>query len=187
VILNNSILRYASITIFCFVALTGTAMSAELFKQGPSVFNYNFLELKYLDADGGDGLGLVGSGDIRPNIALRVDYAEAGSGNVDVDALRLGATYYIQSQAYRQADWNFAAGLDRVEDEGGIFLSAGTRYALNDVIELNGALELSTVFDTDLSVRLAGLYEISPGFSAFLETELSDDSGIGLGVRFYWR
>jgi hypothetical protein len=84
VILNNSILRYASITIFCFVALTGTAMSAELFKQGPSVFNYNFLELKYLDADGGDGLGLVGSGDIRPNIALRVDYAEAGSGNVDV-------------------------------------------------------------------------------------------------------
>ena len=185
--MNKATLHYISITIICFVALTGNAMSAELFKQGPSVFNYNFLELKYLDADAGDGLGLVGSGDIRPNIALRVDYAEAGSGNVDVDALRLGASYYIQSQTFRQADWNFAAGLDRVEDEGGIFLSAGTRYALNDVIELSGVLELRTVLDTDLSVSLAGLYEISPGFSAFLETKLSDDSGIGLGVRFYWR
>lgn len=185
--MNNAILRYASVTLLCFATLTSTTVSAQLFKQGPSVFNYNFLELKYLDADGADGLGLVGSGDIRPNIALRVDYSEVGSGGVDADALRLGATYYIQSQTYRQLDWNVAGGLDRIDDEGGIFLSAGGRYALNDVIELNGIAELSTAFDTDLSIRLAGFYEISPGFSAFLETELSDNSGIGLGVRFYWR
>lgn len=161
-----------------------SAFASELFSKGPSVFNYNFVEIKYYDADGTDGFGLVGSGDIRENIALRVNYINADNGN---DGLRLGVTYYKQSQDFPRADLNFSAGLDRVEDEGGIFVSAGTRYAFNDIIELNAAVELNTVFDTDLNILLAGLYEVSPGFSILLETNLGDDSVIALGARFYWR
>ncbi len=185
--MNNAIFRYTSATVIAIALLTGNASAAELFKKGPSVFNYNFVELKYIDADGADGLGLVGSADIRPNIALRVDYSKLEERGFDADGLRLGATYYIQSQAYPQADWNFAAGLDRVEDEGGIFLSAGTRYALSDVIELNASLTLATVFDTDLTISVAGFYELSPGLSAFVETDFGDGSAIALGARFYWR
>ncbi|MEM7259114.1 MAG: hypothetical protein AAF404_17190, partial [Pseudomonadota bacterium] len=158
--------------------------AADLFAKGPSVFNYNFAEVKYIDGDGADGFALVGSGDIKDNIALRVNYI---SGDNDVDALRLGATYYKQSQRYPRADLNLSAGLDRVEDEGGIFASIGTRYAFNDVIELNAAIELNTVGDTDLDILLAGFYELSPGFSALLETNIGDDTAIALGVRFYWR
>ncbi len=174
----------AAASLLAVSSLYSASHAADLFSKGPSVFNYNFAEIKYLDADGADGFGLTGSGDIRDNIALRVDYLSADNDN---DALRLGATYYKQSQRYPRADLNFSAGLDRVEDEGGIFASVGTRYAFNDVIELNAALEFNTVFDTDLNILLAGLYEVSPGFSALLQTSLGDDSVIGLGVRFYWR
>jgi hypothetical protein len=165
-------------------ALFAQPAYAEIFKKGPSVFNYNLVELKYFDADGVDGFSLVGAGDIRDNIALRVNYVRADS---DADGLRFGAVYYIQSQSYPRADLNFAAGLDRVEDESGVYASAGTRYAFSDVIELNAAVELTTVVDTDLNIQLGGLYELSPGFSALLETTLGDNSAISIGARFYWR
>lgn len=164
--------------------MSGTAVAETFFAKGPSVFNYNFVEIKYIDAEGADGFGLVGSGDIKDNIALRVDYI---SGDNDTDALRLGATYYKQSQRYPRADLNLSAGLDRVEDEGGIFASVGTRYAFNDLIELNAAIELNTVGDTDLDILLGGFYEVSAGFSALLETNIGDNTAIALGVRFYWR
>lgn len=168
--------------------VAGNAISAELFKKGPSVFNYNFAEIKYLDGENGaDGIGLTGSGDIQQNIAIRVDFARVSVGSFDSNSLRLGGTYYKQSEAFPQADMVFSGGFDRYEDESGLFLSAGTRYAVNDALELNGTIILSTAFDTDISLALAGLYEVSPGFSAFVETEVGDGSALALGVRFYWR
>ena len=68
-----------------------------------------------------------------------------------------------------------------------MFISVGARYAVNDALEVNGALELSTLFDTDLTARIAALYEVSTGFAALVETEIGDDTAIGLGLRFYWR
>ena len=167
-------------------------VAAELLKKGPSVFNYNFVEAKYIDADGSDGFGLTGSADIRDNIALRVDFSQLSSGRFDATGLRLGGTYYIQSQAYPQADWVFGGGLDRYDfdlggDDSGLFFSAGIRYAINDAMEANASVELTTAGDTDITINLAGLYEVAPGFSALLATDIGDDSAIALGVRFYWR
>lgn len=168
--------------------ISGNTFAAELFKKGPSVFNYNFAELKYIDGDGGlDGFGITGSGDIQQNIALRVDYAKLSAGSFDSDSLRLGGTYYIQSQAYPQADLVFSGGFDRVSDESGLYVSAGARYAVSDPLEVNASIELTTAFDTDINLSLAGLYEVSPGFSAFAETTMGDGTAISLGVRFYWR
>lgn len=160
----------------------GATSAQDVFKNGPSVFNYNFVELKYLDADGGEGIGLVGSGDIRENIALRFDYLDANG-----DSLRLGATYYRQSMRYPRADLNFSAGIDRIEDEGGVFAAVGGRYALSDPIELNATIELNTIVDTDLNVQLGGFYEFSPGLSGLLQATLGDNTVISVGVRFYWR
>lgn len=178
----TSPVRISSLCIL-LLSVVHNSHAADLFKKGPSVFNYNFAEVAYIDAGSADGFDLVGSGDIQQNIAIRVDFSSVES----ADGLRLGATYYIQSQTYPQADWNFSAGLDRVESEGGAFISAGTRYALNDLIELNATMQLTTIGDTDLSFHVAGLYEISPGFSAFAGTEIGGGSATRLGVRFYWR
>lgn len=185
---NAHILKniFAAICSFSFF-VSGYAGAAELFKKGPSVFNYNFAEVKYVDADGADGFSLTGSGDIQQNIALRVDFTTLSAGGVNFDTLRLGANYYIQSQAYPQADWVFGGGFDRHESESGIFVSGGGRYALSDAMEINGSVELNTTFDTDIILKLAALYEVSPGFSASLGGDFGDGSAISLGVRFYWR
>lgn len=192
--MSNAHIRKNTLVAVCGLLLLATSGpgAAEFLKKGPSVFNYNFLEAKYIDADGFDGLGLTGSGDIKQNIAVRVDFTQLSSGRFDSSALRLGGTYYIQSQAYPQADWVFGAGLDRYSfdgggDDSGLFLSAGTRYAINDAMEANATVELTTAGDTDITIRLAGLYEVSTGFSATLGTDIGDDTGISLGVRFYWR
>lgn len=167
------------------------AMAQQFLRTGPNVFNYNYVELKFLDVGSADGFGLVGSADIKPNVALNVEYVALSVGSFDSNILRLGATNYIGSISYDQADWVYAAGLDFAGGDGsndiGLFISAGARYAVNDALEVNGALEVSTLFDTDLTARIAAIYEVSTGFAALIETEIGDDTAIGLGLRFYWR
>lgn len=190
---NTHIRKHALATITSLILLTTSVPgAAEFLKKGPSVFNYNFLEAKYIDADGSDGFGFTASADIQQNIALRADYTQLSAGRFDATALRFGGTYYIQSQAYPQADWVFSGGFDRYDfdlggDDSGLFFSAGTRYALNDKMEANAAIEVTTAGDTDITIKLAGLYEVAAGFSALLETDIGDDSAIALGFRFYWR
>ena len=166
-------------------------VAQDFLRTGPHVFNYNYVELKYLDVDNADGFGFVGSADIKPNLALKVEYSALSVGSFDSNILRLGATNYIGSTIYRQADWVFDAGLDFAGGDGsndtGLFISGGARYAVNDALEVNGAFELSTLFDTDLTARVAALYEVSTGFAALVEAEIGDDTAIGLGLRFYWR
>ena len=175
---------FATIGTFCLIFASGNS-AAQLLKKGPSVFNYNFVELKILDSD---GFGLTGSADIQPNIAIRVDFSEIDTDRFgDGSALRFGGTYYIQSKSYPQADWVFGAGLENFNSDTGLFISAGTRYAINDALEVNGAIELTTIGDVDFSLNLAALYEFSTGFSGFVGTNISDNSQLLLGVRFYWR
>lgn len=174
----------AAVSTGCLLIACGNS-NAELLKKGPSVFNYNFVEVKLLDSD---GFGLTGSADIKENIAIRVDFTEIDTGPFgDSSALRLGGSYYIQSKSYPQADWVFSAGLDSFSSETGLFLSAGTRYAIDDALEINGAVELTTIGDTDITLELAALYEFSPGFSGFAAVDVGDDTQLALGVRFYWR
>ena len=80
------------------------AMAQKFLRTGPNVFNYNFVELKYLDVGSADGFGLVGSADIKPNVALKVEYASLNVGSFDSNILRLGAANYIGSVSYDQAD-----------------------------------------------------------------------------------
>ncbi|OED39079.1 hypothetical protein AB833_16170 [Chromatiales bacterium (ex Bugula neritina AB1)] len=171
---------------------TATAHASNFFKEGPSVFNYNYAELKFLDLDSADGLSFSGSADIKKNIAINVEYANLSDGPADLDLLTFGSAFYRQSARYKKADYILAAGLQYLSGNGsdsdtGIFISAGTRYAVNNSMEANAAMKLNTTGDTDLSLHLAGLYEFTPGFSGLIETDIGDDTSFGLGVRFYWR
>lgn len=177
--------------ITCALTFSTQSHALDFLRTGAHVFNYNYAELKYVDVDDADGLALVGSADFRPNLALRVEYTALSAGSFDLDVLRLGATNYIGSTTYKQADWVFQAGLDIAggdgDDDTGIYLSGGTRYAVSDALEVNGTLEVSTLFDTDLTAQIAALYEISTGFAALAELEFGDDTALSLGIRFYWR
>lgn len=187
----SSRLGKLAISIACALFLSNLALAASFLQTGPHVFNYNFAEIKYLDVENADGFAIAGSADIRPNIALKVQYAALSEGRFDRDILRLGVSNYVGTAAYSQADWVFETGLDIADGDGdsdtGLYLSGGTRYAINDALEVNGTLEFSTVYDSELTIRLAALYEVSTGFAALVETEIGDESSIGVGVRFYWR
>lgn len=168
------------------------ATAADLLKTGPSVFNYNYADLTYIDDDGADGLGLRFSADIRDNYAIQVGYSRLSAGRFDASSVSGGIAYHIEAANYRgKADWVFDLGFQTVDgvfdDETGLYAGAGMRYAVNEALEVNGSVNLTTVFDTDLSLNLRALYEVATGFSALLETNLGDGSGIGLGLRFYWR
>lgn len=173
------------------LAFTQSA-SAQLLRNGPSVFNYNYFDALYLDSDGADGLGLLFSADIRDNYALQVGYARLTEGRFDADTVTGGVAYHIETANYQgRADWVLDLGFQIVDAEGvdetGLYAGAGMRFAVNDALELNGSLNLTTAFDTDLSVNLRALYEVATGFSALLETDIGDGTALGVGLRYYWR
>ena len=183
--------RAAAFVALCSL-LFNSAHAADLLKNGPSVFNYNYAEAVYLNDDNADGIGLRFSADIRENYALLFEYARLSDNGFDVAGLSGGVVYHIEAARFPgRADWVFEAGVVFVDAEGiddtGVSLGGGVRYAVNDALEVNGMLGLSTVFDTDVTLNLRALYEVSTGFSALLETDLGDGSTLGLGVRFYWR
>lgn len=167
------------------------AQAEGLLKSGPSVFNYDYVDLEYIDNDGADGFGLRFSADFKENLAVQVGYSKLSAGRLDFDTLSGGVAYHIQTSNYPQADWVFDAGLQTADsgfnDDTGLYLGAGIRYAVNDALEVNGSVNLNTIGDTDLNINLRALYEVATGFSALLETNIADDSAIGLGLRFYWR
>ena len=169
-----------------------SATAAELLKNGPSVFNYNFADVLYLNDESADGIGLRFSADIRENYAVQFSYGRVSDGGFDQDTLAGGVAYHIAAARFPgKADWVLDAGLVFVDVEGiddtGLFVNGGIRYAVNEPLEVNAALGISTVFDTDVNLLLRALYEVSKGFSAFVETDIGSDSSLGLGVRFYWR
>lgn len=172
--------------------LTFSQASAQLLRNGPSVFNYNYIDLLYLDSDGVDGLGLLFSADIRDNYALQVGYARLSEGRLDADTVSGGVAYHIETANYQgKADWVFDLGFEIADvegiDETGLYAGAGIRYSVTNALEVNGSLNLSTTFDTDLSLNLAALYEVATGFSALIQTDIGDGTAFGVGLRFYWR
>lgn len=186
----NKLATLGAIAFLSSSFFTTSANAEGLLKSGPSVFNYNYVDLEYLDRNSNDGFALRFSADFKPNYAFNVGYSKLGSGRRDIDFLSAGVTYHIQTANYPQADWVFDAGFQSVDagsDDSGLLLGAGIRYAMNDALELNGTLNLTTVGDTDLAINIRALYEVATGFSALLETDIGDNSALGLGLRFYWR
>jgi len=183
-------LLIAALVTGCSICLN-SAYADSLLKTGPSVFNYDYADLIYVDDDA-NGLGLRFSADIRDNYALQIGYTRLSAGRFDYDTLSGGVAYHIEAAKYRgKADWVFDAGFQTADaaglDETGLYLGAGMRYAVNDALEVNGAVNLNTIFDTDLTLNLRALYEVATGFSALLETGIGDGSSLAVGLRFYWR
>ncbi len=168
-----------------------TVLAQDFLKSGPSVFNYNYVDVAYLDSDDSDAIGIRFSADFKENLAFNAAFLK--NNDFDANLLSVGATYHIQTTNYPKADWIFSAGIARISGddirntETGFDLSGGLRYGLSDELELNGQLSLSTLGETDLTITLRALYEVATGFSAFVETDIGDGSGIGIGGRFYWR
>lgn len=181
----------SAVTALTLSGIVSTAHADGFLKTGPSVFNYDNIDLTFIDADIFNGVGVSVSTEFKENYAIRVGYSQLEVEDADADALDLGVDYHIQSARYPRADWVFGAGLQKIDtelsDETGLDLRAGIRYAMTDALELSSSFIVQTVEDTDVGLNLTALYEITTGFSGLVQTNISDDSSLGLGLRFYWR
>jgi len=86
------------------LGLSGQTHAQGFLKSGPSVFNYNYIDLKYIDVESTDGLNLQLSADIRDNTAFGVTYYRGSSGPIDADTLGLSLSYYIKARALAETD-----------------------------------------------------------------------------------
>jgi len=183
-------MRISQLALVLLVLAFNPAYSQGFLKSGPSVFNYNYIDLKYVDVETTDGVNLQLSADVRDNTAFGVNYYRGSDGPVDADTLGLSLSYYIKARALRETDWIFGLGYSRVEvgsfDDNGLDVSAGLRKAIHNALEVNASFNISTIGDTDASLNFRALYDIDPRFSALVEVGFDDTTDLGIGIRYYW-
>ncbi len=162
-----------------------------------SDFDYNYAELRFVDADraSGDGLRVNGSFDLDNNWLVvggltTLDF----NNNVDSTTFEIGGGYVHNYSS----DWDLIGTLRFVRvdvdtpfgggDDNGIALSAGARGWLMPQFELRGAVNHLNLDNSDTYLELAGDYYFTQSFSAGLSLEFAgDDDTFTLGARWFFR
>jgi hypothetical protein len=184
-------------------ASAGTSLAPGYRGEGASVappgssFHYRYVEAALLL---GDFDGLRGSGTLHitgPWIGLgRLDYLTEDEGSTDVDLFLLsGGVGYVHT-VEEELDFIGSAELelghievdtpggDADDDELGLRFRGGVRFQASDVIELDGGLSFSTIFDDELGLDGQVLYAFKEGLSGFVGLDIRDETLAMIGVRF---
>jgi hypothetical protein len=173
---------------------SGTAF-AQNTQQQSADFDYNYLELRFVDVDNnGDGLRFGGSFDFGNNWLLvggvtSLDY----NNNVDATSYEIGAGYVW----HYTSDWDMVATLRYINveidnpgqgfDDDGLAFSGGVRGWLVPKFELRGSVNHVTAGDSDTYLELAGDYHFTPRFAAGLSLEFAGDNDIWtIGGRWFF-
>lgn len=179
--------------------LLASSLAVAQSSQQPQLgsLNYNYLELRFVDVDtnGGDGLRFGGSFDFGNNwlIVGGVTSVEFNN-NVDAIWFEVGPGYVW----HYNNDFDFVASLRYVDvdidtqfssgDDDGVTFSAGTRGWIAPQFEIRGAVNHTTVGDSDTYLDIAGDYHFNSQFAAGLSLELAGDNDvITIGGRWFFR
>jgi len=179
------------------LALTSIILCSSAWAQSPkpSSLNYDFVELRFVDVDGGgDGFRLNGSYRATGNWLLvgGVTLLDFGS-NVDTTTLELGGGYVWP---YRDG-WDLVANarIVRIDvdtpagsaDDTGLGLTGGVRGMLAPNFELRGFVNHINLDNSDTYLELAGDYYFTQRFVAGLSLEFAGDSDSWtVGARWYF-
>ena len=186
---------------FITILMLGAALSVQaegffdkLASKKPGNMNYKYLSLSYVDYDDvGDGIGFIGSFEIKKNIAAVFYYDSVSDNNVDGTVLGLDALVHQPFSGAKDTDLFYGVGFRRVEvevgsfdaSESGLVLTAGLRNEVDPDLEVNGRVAFETVDENDLEVAIGAVYEISEHLHFQGELLFADTDRLGLGVRYY--
>jgi opacity protein-like surface antigen len=182
-------LKRSLLTAVLALGIPLTASAADTNKAKPSVFDYNYADIEFIDYDAGDGgLRLSGSYDIKPNFNLIGGLSFVS----DYTQLDIGVGHHSQWYGLENTDLNLFAGLEYgdfdtgffSDSDGGIFFGAGMRTLIVPKLELAGSLSYHTFFDGDFVLSLEGLYRFTPKLHGKLGLDLGDNDTFRLGVRY---
>ncbi|ANO52307.1 hypothetical protein [Woeseia oceani] len=165
--------------------------------------NYDFLELRYVDAEldagsndvDGDGFEFGGSYKIADNVHLFGGYQTLDFDGVDVNALQIGGGYMTAISA----DTDLVARLSYIDgeveaggldfDDSGFGLSAGFRRMFTPEFEGRIFVNYADLDDSgsDTTLELAGDYYFNNQFAAGLSLDFGDDAtSWSIGGRYFF-
>ncbi len=166
-----------------------TASALDLNEAKPSVFDYNYADIEYINYDAGDGgLKFSGSHNIKPNINILGGLGFAS----DYTQLDIAIGHHSKWYGLENTDLNLFVGLEYGDFDGGffsssdtgIFFGAGMRKLFTPEFELAGALSYHSFFDGDFVFSIEGLYRFKPKLHGKLGLELGDNDTFKLGIRY---
>lgn len=177
------------------LALSATASAGE--------FDYNYLSVGYgnTDFDGidvdGDGFGLSGSFALSDSYHAFAGYDSAGL-DFDIDVTRWGAGIgwnaslspavdLVTRLSYQYIELD--AGGFGSEDDSGLGLGVGLRFAASKALELDAGIDYVDYGDAgdDTAFGVGGLYSFTEAFAVGLAGSFSDDiSSYTVSGRFYF-
>ncbi|MCK5770361.1 outer membrane beta-barrel protein [Algiphilus sp.] len=159
---------------------------------GAAGINYNYADLRYVDADdaGLDGVAGEVSGLVADQLFVRGGVSLLSDDGFDADTVsgELGYRHPLSGDVELQASAGLVHGeIDTPfgsEDDTGFLLTGGARAMLTPDIELETTLLYQDLFDdSDLDARIGGLFHLNPrwalGASYQVDAEL-----LALGGRF---
>lgn len=152
-----------------------------------TAFDYTWLEGGYLSRDNGrvdeSGLRIAGSAAVAPAVALIGEYADTD----DFEQFSAGAIYHAPIRP--DLDW-FAGGTLEFADAGrnddtGYGLRGGLRWHFAKAFEMSPEIRHVELFDSgDTSLRLAGLFRVTPALDVQAALQGGDDDRFEAGVRY---
>ncbi len=149
---------------------------------------YNYLELRFVDVDGGDGIEFGGSYRINEQF-----YAVAGIQDIDfgpgsLEVLEIGGGYIIPN---KKIDFALEVSLIDTDFPGssdnGFSLAAGGRSYISPEFEARVFVKHVDVVNSDTFIELGGDYFISADISLGITLEVASDADtLTFGGRYYF-
>ena len=149
---------------------------------------YNYLELRFVDVDGGDGIEFGGSYRINEQF-----YAVAGFQDIDIgpgslEVLEIGGGYIIPN---KKIDFAFEVSLIdtdfRGSSDNGFSLAAGGRSYISPEFEARAFVKHVDVNNSDTFIELGGDYFLNANVSIGISLEVASDADtLTFGARYYF-
>lgn len=181
----------ASETVPNLASLATVILTTQVEAPDERRFDYDYAQAEVLLADL-SGVRLRGSLDLQQNAPVfltgSLNVSEIDDSNADLTLLSLGATYVFDMDAaaydllataeleYGDIDLDTPFG-SRSDDDLGIRVRGGGRYALGERLEGFGGIAFSTVFDeaNDFTLDAGARYQFDNQFAAQASIEVGDE------------
>lgn len=187
---------------FTKIALLSSVVALSVHAQAAD-FSYNFVEAGFgtfdTDVNGGEieseALGFSGSFELDNNLFVRVGYSTEDVDDYDVEGTLLGfgigGFTPISEKTNAYAQFSFlraeveAAGFGS-DDDTGYGFDVGIRHMLNEKIEVNAAVGVTSLFDeTDTGFGFGGRLHLNDRASFGVNYSKADDTtGMTFSLRF---
>ncbi len=167
---------------FIILAITTTfSVNAANHSNG---IEYNFVELRYVDVKGGDGIEFGGSYRLNAEVYGLASFRDIDIGPVNTEILEIGGGYILPNE---KIDFAAEVMLIDADSESGFSLAAGGRGYVAPEIEARVFVKHLNVGASDTFIELGGDFFVDTNISLGITLEVGSDADtLTFGGRLYF-